>query len=173
MKRGTRLKFGRIFLIVVSIAIYGYAVGYVFTGIRINEFTNSSKNWPSTKGSVTSIDFKSWTTGKGSYRNYKLIIEYQYSVAGKEYNNDRISSNLSDTRPTIDQDAATRRLQQLEPPSGRINVFYDPEDPSRSMLIWEEFSLFKRILSCIFLAFIGSIFMWLGINVPRFKKYIK
>lgn len=167
-KKDKQVKFNRLSALIIAAIIYVYSLGYFFYGLQINEFTKNSKNWPSVQGHITDLEIDSWTSsGKGGHKKYILKGEYSYRVNGREYKNDRISSTNSDDWVSNDGDAVRHRLVKLEQVNPTIQVFYDPDSPSRAALIWEEFSLLKRFFSCVLLIFVGSIIGWAGLAVAK------
>jgi hypothetical protein len=96
-----------------------------------------SHTWPSTPGEVEDIQTIRYTTGSnGSTRTYRYTITYEYRVEGQSYRSDRFSLGSGSTASrSYDTSRAARRAgQEAYPPGSEITVYYDPADPTSTVL---------------------------------------
>jgi hypothetical protein len=111
-------------LAISFVAIYAA----VHTGTKIYKSSIASPTWPSVTGEVlTSAVAK----GCGKRKGYFLQITYAYVVNEKRRTNDRISYTdhfCSGSRAAAESIAAKYR------PGASMQVYYDPQDPSDSVL---------------------------------------
>jgi len=102
-----------------------------------------ARRWPVVTGTVQSSRIEKVRSRFGSI--YKLHIEYTYPVAGITYS--------SDQRRFDDDDyaykSATSRLARY-PVGAQVPVFYDPRDPSSSVL--EPYPELQTYASIVFLS---------------------
>lgn len=101
---------------------------------RFKRQADASTRWPSTKGVILSSKVKAppapSSTGSGRNRAVHVPrISYRYSVNGREY---------VDNRPTIGKvngKGDSEKLVARFPKGAKVTVYYNPEDPSRAVLV--------------------------------------
>jgi len=113
----------------VAIALFATAVvlaTWTYYGAAKAE---QSLTWPSTAGIVKTADAaRPWWRGRG----YVAVVEYTYSVGGTNYESDRVSfQHASESRI---HSTALKLVQARFVPGHPVDVFYDPADPSTSIL---------------------------------------
>jgi hypothetical protein len=123
-------------------------VGAYFLVRTIAGFSTASAtaNWPKAEATITECEFKSHRHSEGT--NYEVVVEYEYTVFGKKYENDKIHPNyaLSSRR------ASHRMLYERLERSTVVMTRYDPSDPSDSYLVTD-------FLSSHLGEFFGGLFM--------------
>ena len=90
----------------------------------------ASYQWPAAQGTVVALVAKSWQDSERVMKYFGRVA-YKYEVNGKTY-----SSDLTDFGPGTkqsDQAAALADVRQYHP-GDKVNVFYDPNDPSVGVL---------------------------------------
>lgn len=130
-----------------------------------------SLNWSETEGVVLDSVVETIDHGQKGVRttdvafDYKVVIEYRYSVGGKEY----VGSRLFATMPNIVQSSTVAENFVNQYKAGvETKIFYNPENPSESALIAGS-KLPKTTLMIIsfFVVFVLSV---LGAAVHFFNK---
>ena len=119
-----------------------------------------TKNWDRTPGTVDDIYIREDCGGEDGC-TYGLEVEYSYEVDGRPYSSDQIS--LVDWEDSTDSSLQWKEdFEKAHPRFSSIDVYVDPNNPERTVLI-TGFSIGSgaitniAILSCcnIFLLFIG------------------
>jgi hypothetical protein len=117
--------FSLVFLIIGG-AVINYAV-------RIATRARQSLSWPSTEGEIAhaALVYQPETGVSSSITStYKADIGYRYKVNGANYSSSRISLlDLASAAPGPAQGVVLRY-----PEKSRVHVYYDPSDPSKSVL---------------------------------------
>jgi hypothetical protein len=109
----------------VALVMLTTGVGNVlWAGARIMPALRSVA-WPSTEGEIVARDMDS------SLVRYNPVVEYRYEVGGSEYRGHRISF-----APTLTVSNADRALGAFHTysPGRKVDVYYDPAHPDRSVL---------------------------------------
>lgn len=84
--------------------------------------TNAIDNWPTVNARLTKCDFKELTDSDGNL--YQVIVQYDYTVDGKDYSNNKIhptysASNFEGHRPLYEKlkkcSVVRARYNQLNP----------------------------------------------------------
>ncbi|MGB4270391.1 MAG: DUF3592 domain-containing protein [Spirochaetota bacterium] len=109
--------------IVLFFLIFGLVV--TLAGIKMINEAKESLSWPHTEGViVTSHMDKRYVKGQG-YQHFANIT-YEFEVGGEKYRGSQISfKNL---------DIPDEELLRLYPLGKKVKVYYDPDDPSYSLL---------------------------------------
>ena len=124
----------------VQYAIVFAAVGLTifFMSIGNKSMAKKSDSWPSTKGLVTSSEFKraifvidsNFAKKRKPTKYYKLKVAYEYEVDGETYT----SNNVSFMSNYIHRDMRSAIKDKFE--EGRpIQVYYDPNNAEEAVLI--------------------------------------
>lgn len=119
--------------------LLGFALGAF--GIWFIRSANESKSWPEAEGTIRAARVR-WRTSSSDpnkmnpTREYHIEVTYRYEVDGVEYNNDRYSLGTGPRAgKTFRSDQEARTVASATYPLGRkIAVFYDPANPSSSVL---------------------------------------
>jgi len=87
----------------------------------------------STEANVTDTGVgKSTGTEPGSPPTYYPVIEYRYTVNGKEYTNSNY--RLGSGRPTFDFRSEAEEITERYGSAGEVTVYYEESDPSNSFI---------------------------------------
>ena len=113
----------------VTITLFALAVLAAATTYYGAAKAEQSLTWPSTAGMVKTADAaRPWWRGRG----YAAVVQYTYSVGGTTYESDRVSfQHASESRI---YSTALKLVQARFVPGNPVDVFYDPADPSASIL---------------------------------------
>ena len=97
----------------------------------------SSSNWPSTTGTIIRSDLGSRTISKQSSDRtlYWAEVEYEFEVNGGQYQSNHIRLDGLRSGPHVGTgvDHASKILANY-PVGAEVNVFYDPNNPSKATL---------------------------------------
>jgi hypothetical protein len=124
-----------------------YLVSLILEGME-------TKEWPEITGVVISSKGQRIDHDK---ERYILEIEYEYTVDGKSYSSQRVSSS----NKMLTMSEKDELLEKYKPQS-EVNVYYDPDNPRDSYLIN---GLDKGIL-ILFIVCIGLV-LFSGFNLRR------
>lgn len=158
------------FIIIAGLIFLGFGIGMLIKLAQNYQKLQRSKHWLSTKGVITSSDLDAQlsTDDEGfQTTTYLAKINFAYEINGINHESDRINfdygmrtSNLRKQQTILEQ----------YPVNSEVTVYYDPDDPSQSVLEKRVNGAFTTILvSAVFIA-IGIILAIssLGGNVPPF-----
>ncbi|MCT4654872.1 MAG: DUF3592 domain-containing protein [Cohaesibacter sp.] len=109
--------------------------GLLYAGLGFVALSEATQNeaWPTAKGMVLTNHVEEFDRTKAdgtAIKTYKAVVGYRYEVDGKSYKGSQISLHPSER--TIKGVART----EMEPYKigNHVEVFYDPNDPSRAVL---------------------------------------
>jgi hypothetical protein len=113
------------------VGLFGLAIFSVYVAVSLSAnfyFSVISAHWPTTIARVVSSGV--YTNGKGVGVSWTPKVEYEYEVGGTTHHSEKIRFLM---RTFYDQDSAA----DVEAPyaaARSVSVFYDPQDPDRSVL---------------------------------------
>jgi hypothetical protein len=120
-------------------------------------------DWPETEGVITSSEVYSSQDSEGG-TTYCLDISYEYTVDNVKYKGYRVSYSSEDSCDSWSQNA------DEEYPEGKtIPVYYDPSDPSESVLE-TGFAGVDFFLCCFFIFPLIGLVMLYGASKSTFNK---
>jgi hypothetical protein len=104
----------------------------IYLGVDSVLKAQQSTDWPSVKGRIveSGIRTQSGSTSKVSRVTYHANVVYEYDVIGKVYTGHRVSFGEYGTGDGIHANEIIKRYPQGE----NVNVFYDPDQHSVSVL---------------------------------------
>ncbi len=92
--------------------------------------------WIATKGTIVSSDVESYTEHDSSSSRsvrYSAVIEFSYTVDGQEYHGTKGATDL--VKVTVGSGKASADAETARYPVGMaVDVYYDPENPSKASL---------------------------------------
>jgi hypothetical protein len=108
--------------------VYGYfAVLLTYEQIQVWRLSRVSRSWPSTEATIQTSEI----IDKGVRRpREQPRVTYTYSVAGTQYQGERINFSFADIFDKKEAEAALAPY----PLHARVPVYYDPAKPSESSL---------------------------------------
>lgn len=116
-------------LIITTMLALGLGVGLIVYTLRSAALGRISLAWPSVTGEVSRALLVQEESGEGPL--YRPSVSYRYSVDGRIYAG---SNAFFGSRFGIPLRASvSARVSRLSS-EGHVPVFYDPQDPSRSVL---------------------------------------
>ena len=109
----------------LSLMFLAFGGGILAYSIRLWREGRRSAGWPAAEGVVTAS--RMWGgRWNNSARNSRTA--YEFEVGGRLYASDRVCFG------TLQSDAEKRAQVERFPVGRRVEVFYDPADPARSVL---------------------------------------
>ncbi len=139
---------GSLFIIV---GICALVYGLIVPRVQVTK----TMSWPSVTGIVAISKVNSSRSGNemfGTTNTYhSAVIKYKYQVDGRKYINDRVHAggSYSSSIPSVADELADRYYVGAE-----VDVYYDPDKPSKSCLERsEETSLFYMGIGVFFIVF--------------------
>ncbi|MCX7429306.1 MAG: DUF3592 domain-containing protein [Planctomycetia bacterium] len=118
----------RVFLGVVGVLLLLGSPMIVFTAYGNYTNAKASATWPSVEGLITRSEVEE--LGFGRKRTFQARIQYRYQVNGRRYSGSRVQ--FANTRGG--GESAAQSLVQQYPAHSTQKVFFDPADPSSSVL---------------------------------------
>ncbi len=93
-----------------------------------------TRSYTRTRGRVVGAEVEEIprTSEEGGTR-FLPVVRYAFEARGHTYASDRVSIGAS-TAPDTDAEAA-RRMVERYPPGSDVDVWFDPRDPRRSVLV--------------------------------------
>ena len=120
----------------------------------------SAKSWASTMGTITSSSAAYESSWKGMKR-YKAEISYRYIIDNVEFENDDVY--LGFPPPGSSDHTGALSLSNNYPVGSATSVFYDPRNPSCSVLRQREASVLELAIGPLFsipLLVMGGLPLW-------------
>ncbi|HVR43700.1 MAG TPA: DUF3592 domain-containing protein [Thermoanaerobaculia bacterium] len=121
----------------IALLTIAIGVGFIAVGIVRGIEAEASRSWPVTTGTVLE-----WDLGpeqRGDRVRFTPKARYRYIVDGEEYRSDRVSivPRRFSSRPQrrSETEAEARAWLERYPVGGLALVHYDPDGPSRALLI--------------------------------------
>ncbi len=130
LAKATTLLFGRI--VPASFALAGAL--FLVTGIRHLNRSWTSEAWSSVTGMIVSSDVQTISRRDSdghSDTNYRVVVRYTYNVLDEEYIGTRIRFGAI----SYNKNSTAQEEERRYPAGKRVEVFYDPENPSTAVLI--------------------------------------
>ena len=114
------------------LAIGVFALFITVAEVRMGQAT---ADWAETQGTVLSarLDVGYSSRNASQVKGYRPSVEYEYTVDDIRYTGNRFEHALSATY-TTDKALVEEQLKAFSEGSA-VNVFYDPADPTRSVLV--------------------------------------
>lgn len=142
----------------LSIGIAILFAGILFVAWKAGRIATeiSSYGWSQASGIVDSADFyaKTKKSGKSSVSTTHYgEFRYRYTVNGSDYSGYRYDAT---GKMHTGLEGETNRFQSLISEAGKVTVYYDPQDPSQSVLkvgISEDSQV--RLVFAVFLGLVG------------------
>lgn len=160
---GQKFFFTRIFPLIFVVA----GIAGLYFGVKAISKAKESLDWPAVKGKIISSSVERSTRRESTRRSkgrsrtriyYHANISYEYSVDGKDYEGSQVRFG-----GTSSQNSGRVNSIVKEFPAGKeISVYYEPENPSESILI-------KGVNPRLYAgAGTGGLFMVIGIAMAIF-----
>lgn len=108
--------------------------GLAFLMWRGYQDRKASPQWPTATGLIVDsrvVAQNETNDGATFTREWRIDVNYTYSVNGQTYKNNRIRAML----PRFSTEAEALSIQQKFPAGAQVPVFYDPAKPQSSVLI--------------------------------------
>lgn len=127
----------------LAATILGF-IGLAVTGTGLSRSMIAAQ-WPQANGEILRSEFLSSTSSQAN----QLRLEYAFEVDGQVHQGTRISFTM------IWGGGFTRALESRYPPGQKVEVYYEPSDPTQAVLE-------IRIPTLYWMTFIGSLiaFVW-------------
>lgn len=124
----------------VSLGLGGLGGYVIYAAIRSTRECDDSDKWPFTVGKITEFQLKADRDDEGRKIRYIPQISYVYQVEGKILDGKRIRFGRA---PSFRSKYDAEEFLESYPVGAEINVFYDPSNPKKSVLI-KEFLDYKK-----------------------------
>jgi hypothetical protein len=150
--------------IIIPLVIVAFVFGVFNTVfVAILFFTQRQvrtiSKWPSVRGTVLSSRVELRESGEGGVMEHPAVV-YSYEVKGETYKGERIAPG-----PSLSGSGAKQVVARY-PAGNQVNVYYNPKDPSDSVLerkatiLWVWILLF--VVDCILCGVVPVIFWTYG-----------
>lgn len=113
--------------VLIGIGVACFYGGFVYT-------SNGKKSlkWPKVNGIIKVSEVKESRSGSSNGNSYEFAVEYDYVVEEKPYTNSlysyKVTYNAANSR-------GARELVKKYPLDSLVDVYYDPKEPKRSVLL--------------------------------------
>lgn len=153
---------GKATVVLFIIGVVGAALT-IFLGIPMMKNAFESRGWPTADGVITVSQFTSNTDRDSGSTTYGASIAYDYTVNGASYT----GSNVHFGQYSTSDPSYGRSIVNRYPLGKQVMVYYDPDNPSESVLEpgagWSSFMVAGIGILFALVGFIGGFF--------QFKKY--
>jgi len=136
-------------------------LGCILLGVGVHNIRGAeeSKSWPTVEGEITTAEVLDKRKPGERHSTYKARIEYQYSVEGVAHSGDRVS--FAGDVSSSNRGAASELTARYREGS-KVAIYYDPEDPSDSVLE-------PGMTAMVYLfPAIGGLFLVIGVGILIF-----
>ncbi|MBM3144676.1 MAG: DUF3592 domain-containing protein [Chloroflexi bacterium] len=119
---------------IFAAALFIGGIVAIIASLRSKNKAEESGGWPAVVGVITNaIIKKNVSSDSDGYTRttYAPQIEYQYSVASQEFIGNRITFGMT---KTYGSKKKAEEAMASYPINARVNVFYDPQNPSDAVL---------------------------------------
>ncbi len=116
-------------------AVCGLGAVLVLAGQHMWRAGSATRSYTRTRGRVVRAEVEEFprTSEEGGTR-FRPIVRYAFEVRGRTYESERISIGAATgTESSEAQDA--RRVVERYPLGAEVDVWFDPRDPGRSVLV--------------------------------------
>ncbi len=118
---------------IVGIVFIGLGLVFVFVYLSQRNKAKLAESWPITPGTILSSNLveRRHHNSKTHHTTitYEPQVEYEYSLVGQDYIGKKIAFGVS----SYDYNTAIQKIAPY-PMGGNVQVHYDPDDPSKSVL---------------------------------------
>lgn len=144
----------------VSLGLIGLGIYLLVSSQQSKRDAENSLNWPSVTGLVTEVSVKvDGDQERGKFR-FMPVVEFVYDVNGKIYDGDKINFGQG---PIFDTQEAADKFLEGFPPGSEVEVYYDPNQPKKSVLKREVLGTKANLVSGLVL-----ILVIIGLNCAFF-----
>lgn len=120
---------GLLFLIFGGIGAF-----LLYRAYKTRQQADASQGWPSVQGQVvdTHVDHSARSDADGDMvDSYNPMVNFTYQVGGNTYHGDKVSYS---PQRSFDSEAKAQAALQRYPVGGSVTVYYNPANPSESVL---------------------------------------
>lgn len=154
-----------IYLFGVIFFLAGAGFFYGFVACTLME-ASAMQDWHSANAELLSADLSSHQSrnDNGGYTTmYKVVAQYRYQVNNRTYDGNRPSVDTSSSSERDDHYELLNRMQREQQQQGYIVVWYDPENPGKSVysgsLNWRMISMMSALCG-VFMLIGGGIILY-------------
>jgi hypothetical protein len=119
----------------VALAVCGVGTAMIVAGLYLSRLGRETRSYARTRGQVvvSHVDEVPAPAEEGGPR-FRSVIRYAYEARGRRYEAERISVGSHAGSASSDPQEARRWVERY--PAGRdVDVWFDPGDPRRSVLV--------------------------------------
>jgi uncharacterized protein DUF3592 len=104
-------------------------------GLRTYRLGRESRSYTRTRGHVVraEVEHEARTSEEGGSQ-FRPRIRYAFEAHGRTFESDRVSVSGAET-PATTNEAEARRFVERYPSGAEVDVWFDPSDPRRSVLV--------------------------------------
>lgn len=119
----------------VAAIVCGIGAVMIIAGLRLSRLGRETRSFTRTPGRVVAayVDEIPGPAEEGGQR-FRPVVRYTYEARGRTYESDQVSVGSSPESTTSDREEA-RRLVERHPAGSGVDVWFDPGDPRRSVLV--------------------------------------
>lgn len=125
-------------------------------GVNTIRTAKESLEWPTVDGVVDSSKLETnYVHGDNPRTEFRALVKYHYSVAGKPYHSDNVLFGGSNSSTIIDEH---QEIVLRYPPGKRVQVHYKPDQPELAVLEPGVFaSTFSEVVIGVVIVVVGMI----------------
>jgi uncharacterized Zn-binding protein involved in type VI secretion len=124
---------GGVILLILGVVFFGIGALFLFLTLRARQKAKTSQGWPTAQGRVLAVDIQEHRSYDGDHHHtrvsYEPVVQYQYTVSGRQYNNKRIAFGAT----SFDRSTAQKKASQYATGMA-VSVHYNPNKPEESVL---------------------------------------
>ncbi len=139
----------------IMAAIFGYALVQM-SMTRLPRL--GSEAWPTTTGRVLATSVNPFEKEGGT--SYQPVVNYEYEVGGQSFTGEATWQDL-DSYPS---QYLAERVLWAYPTGGAITVYYNPREPSRSVLVPGIHDLLGYMAMIAGELILGGMFVWVTLR---------
>lgn len=118
----------------LALVACGVGAAMILVALRLSSLGREARGYSRTRGRVvvSSVDEVPAIVEQGGPR-FRALIRYTYDVRGRSHESDRIAFGASVGSEVSESDA--REWVERYPAGSDVDVWFDPGDPSRAVLV--------------------------------------
>jgi len=124
---------GGVVLLILGVIFFGLGALFLFLTLRARQKAKTSQGWPTAQGTVLSVDIQEHSSydedDHHTSVSYEPVVQYQYSVSGRQYTNKKIAFGAT----SFDRSTAQKKAGQYAAGMA-VSVHYNPNKPEESVL---------------------------------------
>lgn len=163
----------RTIVLVIAAIVTFLGARYLHTGLVWWSEYNDSKSWQTTDATILESSIVPVKT-RGSRPRYEFLVHYGYNIDGQDYLGDRYSFEIDNKRYMRIGESDQQRIVELVkqyPLNSRASAYYNPQKPSRSVLVREGMEAIRKRLIMGLIPTVAGMLLLIPATADMFRDH--